>query len=152
MRRPPRPPPAISVRAVPARLDALVLCDFAQVREGLLFVQSGGLTRFATSTLPVTFNCHVATLIYLPPDEAADSHAVLMRIKHAPTATVVATVKVAIHASDVSTRLEPGEGRLVPIVVPLSNVTFRAAGEHDLQVEVDDHLAGDLSFRVLHRT
>ena len=30
-----------------ARLDALLLCDFAQIREGLLFVQSGGLTRLA---------------------------------------------------------------------------------------------------------
>ena len=27
-----------------AELKSLILCDFAQIREGLLFVQSGGLT------------------------------------------------------------------------------------------------------------
>ncbi|MEL6892927.1 MAG: hypothetical protein AAFP84_15135 [Actinomycetota bacterium] len=137
---------------MPARLDALVLCDFAQIREGLLFVQSGGLTRLAAAELPASFACHVATLVYLPPNEAAEGHRVVMRIKHAPTATVTATVNVSIHPTTVPAGLAPGEGRLVPVVVPLANVTFRNEGEHDLQVEVDDHLAGDLSFRIVRRT
>lgn len=141
-----------TVEPVPARLDALVLCDFAQVRDGLLFVQSGGLTRLAAAQLPATFNCHVGVLVFLPPDEATSAHSVIMRIKHAPSASVVATVKVEVHAVTTATGLEPGEGRLVPVAIPLSTVTFRAEGEHDLQVSVDDHLAGDLSFRVLARS
>ncbi|MEM1334432.1 MAG: hypothetical protein AAGG08_13350, partial [Actinomycetota bacterium] len=129
-------------------LDALVLCDFAQVRDGLLFVQSGGLTRLAAAAVPATFNCHVAMLVSLPPDSALDAHTVVLRIKHVASATVVATVNVAIHAIDRPTGLAQGEGRLVPVVVPLGNVTFPAVGEHDLQVTVDEQLAGDLSFRV----
>ena len=38
-----------------AQLKALVLCDFAQVREGLLFVQSGGLTRLVAPKFPAKF-------------------------------------------------------------------------------------------------
>ena len=39
----------------------------------------------------------------------------------------------------------------MPFVVPLADVTFALAGEYDLQVEVDQSLAGDLGFHVLER-
>jgi hypothetical protein len=134
-----------------AQLKALVLCDFAQVREGLLFVQSGGLTRLVAPSFPAKFPCHVAALIYSPPDEAGAAHQVVMRIKAASSATVVATINVALHEKPQPAGLAPGEGRLVPIVVPLGGVVFPTAGEYDLQVDVDDALAGDLSFRVVER-
>jgi len=133
---------------VAARLDALILCDFAQVREGLLFVQSGGLTRLMTRKLPATFNCHVAMLVAVSPDVALDEHNVVMRIKHAPSATALATVKVDLHPPASTGGLMPGESRIVPVVVPLSTITFRSEGVHDLQVSIDDHLASDLSFHV----
>jgi Family of unknown function (DUF6941) len=134
-----------------AQLKALVLCDFAQVREGLLFVQSGGLTRLVAPKFPAKFPCRVAALIYSPPDEAGAAHRVVMRVKAASSATVIATINVALHETAPPRGLAPGEGRLVPIVVPLGGVTFPAAGEYDLQVDVDDELAGDLSFRVGQR-
>jgi hypothetical protein len=136
---------------MPAQLKALVLCDFAQIREGLLFIQSGGLTRLVAPRFPAKFPCRVAAQIYSPPDEAGDAHRVVMRVKAAATATVIATIDVALHETAPPPGLAPGEGRLVPIVVPLGGVTFPAPGEYDLQVDVDGQLAGDLSFRVGER-
>lgn len=143
----PRPHPAYS-HTVTAQLKALVLCDFAQVRDGLLFVQSGGLTRLAAPTFPAKFTCCVAALVYLPPDEAGAAHEVVMKVKSASAATVIATVKVALHETQPPPGLAPGEGRQVPIVVPMAAVAFPEPGEYDLHVDVDDELAGDLSFRV----
>ena len=137
---------------MPPRLNALVLCDFAQIREGLLFVQSGGLTRLATPSVPAKFACHVAALVYVPPDGAGAPHQVVMKIKQAATATVAATIKVAIRETAPPAGLQPGEGRQIPVVVPLAGVTFPAVGEYDLQVEIDEQLAGDLSFSVVERT
>ncbi len=136
---------------MPAELKSLILCDFAQVREGLLFVQSGGLTRLVAPSFPAKFACHVATLVWLPPDEAGSAHEIVMKVKSAGTATLTATVKVALHETAPPAGLQPGEGRLVPIVVPLAAVTFPAPGEYDLQVEVDDQFAGDISFHVAQR-
>jgi len=34
------------------KLEAALLCDFAEVREGLLFVVAGGITRVARASLP----------------------------------------------------------------------------------------------------
>lgn len=135
-----------------AQLKSLILCDFAQIREGLLFVQSGGLTRLASPTFPAKFACHVAALVWLPPDEAGSAHQLVMKVKSASTATLVATVNVALHETAPPAGLQPGEGRQVPIVVPLAAVTFPGPGEYDIQVEVDDQFAGDLSFRVAERS
>lgn len=131
-----------------ARLDALILCDFAQIRDGLLFVQSGGVTRLVTPTLPRRFGCYLAAMVHVPPDEAADAHRMVIKIKAADTATLVATINVAVHETARPPGLRPGEGRQVPIVVPLSQVAFQSAGQFDLQVDIDDDFAGELSFRI----
>jgi hypothetical protein len=134
-----------------AELKSLILCDFAQIREGLLFVQSGGLTRLVAPSFPAKFACHVATLIWLPPHEAGSAHEIVMKVKAASTAKLTATVKVALHETAPPAGLQPGEGRQVPIVVPLAAVSFPSPGEYDLQVEVDEQFAGDISFRVAKR-
>jgi hypothetical protein len=134
-----------------ARLDALILCDFAQVREGLLFVQSGGLTRLAAQSFPAAFGCHVAAMVYMPPNEAVEAHHMVMKVKSADTATLAATIDVQMHEVPRPSGLLPGEGRQVPVVIPMQKVVFQAAGRYDLQVELDDELAGDLSFTVAER-
>ncbi len=134
-----------------ARLDALLLCDFAQVREGLLFVQSGGLTRLVTASFPRNFGCHVAAMVHMPPHEAAEAHRMIIKIKAADTATLIATINVSLHEVARPPGLQPGEGRQVPIVVPLSQVAFLAPGQIDLHVDIDDQFAGELSFRIEHR-
>ncbi len=134
-----------------AQLKSLILCDFAQVREGLLFVQSGGLTRLTAPKFPAQFACHIATLVWLPPDEAGAAHELVMKVKATSTATLTATVKVALHQSTPPLDLAPGEGRQVPIVVPLTAVVFPEPGEYDLQVDIDDEFGGDISFRVAQR-
>lgn len=136
---------------VTARLNALILCDFAQIREGLLFVQSGGLTRLVASTFPAQFGCHIAALVYLPPHEAGEAHGMVIKAKAAETATLVATVKVSMHEIPPPAGLKPGEGRQIPIVVPLSAISFPSPGEYDLHVEIDEEFAGEISFRVENR-
>ncbi len=136
---------------MPARLDALVLCDFAQIREGLLFVQSGGLTRLVAQTLPAAFGCHLAAMVYMPPHEAVEAHHMVMKVKSADTATLVATINVELHEVPRPTGLLPGEGRQVPVVVPMRKVVFPRAGRYDLQVDIDDEIAGDLTFTVAAR-
>jgi hypothetical protein len=136
---------------MPARLDALILCDFAQIREGLLFVQSGGLTRLAAASVPAGFDCHVAAMVYMPPHEAVEAHHMVMKVKSADAATVVATINVQMHEVPRPTGLLPGEGRQVPVVIPMRKVVFPSIGRYDLQVDIDDELAGDLSFTVVER-
>ena len=50
------------------RLTTLLLCDFAQVREGLLFVSSGGISRVVQGTYPANPRLHLAMVVHLPVD------------------------------------------------------------------------------------
>jgi len=134
------------------RLDALLLCDFAQVREGLLFVQSGGLTRFVAPKLPAMFGSYVAAMVYMPPNEAVEAHRMVMKIKSADTVDLIATINVELHEVQRTDGSLPVEGRQVPVVVPLHKVAFPAAGRYDLHVDIDDAIAGDLAFRVVERS
>jgi hypothetical protein len=145
-------PTASRVGPVTVRLDALILCDFAQIRDGLLFVQSGGLTRLSTAQFPASFGCHIAAMVYMPPNEAIDAHRMVMKVKSADTATLVATINVELHELARADGRLPIEGRQVPVVVPLNKVAFPTAGRYDLHVDIDDHMAGDLAFRVTEKT
>ncbi len=51
---------------VTPRLTTLLLCDFAQVREGLLFVSSGGVSRVVQSNYPANPRLHLAMVVHLP--------------------------------------------------------------------------------------
>ena len=134
-----------------ARLNSLILCDFAQVREGLLFIQSGGLTRLLAPAFPAKFPFRLACRVELPAHETANAHTMVIKVKSVETASVLATVNVALHEPAKLEGLAPGESRLVPVVVPLDSVAFPAPGEYDVHVDVDEQLAGDLSFRVGRR-
>jgi hypothetical protein len=74
-----------------------------------------------------------------------------MKVKSADDATVVATINVELHEVVRPTGLLPGEGRQVPVVVPMGKVVFPAAGRYDLHVDLDHELAGDLTFAVAAR-
>lgn len=64
------------------QLASAILCDFAQVREGLLFVSGGGITRIWRETFPAAAGVslalvfeahptHARTLRFLASDKAA---------------------------------------------------------------------------------
>jgi hypothetical protein len=140
--------PTDRVSSVTPRLTTLLLCDFAQVREGLLFVSSGGISRVVQSTYPANPRLHLAMVVHLPADSLGESHQVHVRLKYPDTAEVIANAEVAIQINAVSGAY-PGEGINVPQVIDLAPIQFTRPGQVDVQVSIDDEPGGDLSFWLL---
>lgn len=65
-----------------AKLGAFLLCDFAQVREGLLFVASGGITQVRSRTLPLC----AAVVVALAPDDLGQPMELRLVLKRVETA------------------------------------------------------------------
>jgi hypothetical protein len=84
------------------RLTTLLLCDFAQVREGLLFVSSGGVSRVVQGNYPANPRLHLAMVVHLPAASLGQSHQVHVRLKYPDTAEVIANAEVAIQLNAVS--------------------------------------------------
>jgi hypothetical protein len=133
---------------VPPRLTTLLLCDFAQVREGLLFVSSGGISRVVQGTYPANPRLHLAMVVHLPVDSLGQSHQVHVRLKYPDSAEVIANAEVAIQLNTVSGAFA-GEGINVPQVIDLAPIQFARPGQVDVQVSMEDEPAGDLSFWML---
>jgi hypothetical protein len=125
-----------------------LLCDFAQVREGLLFVSSGGISRVVQTTYPANPRLHLAMVVHLPAASLEVSHQVHVRLKYPDTAEVIANAEVAILLNALSGTY-PGEGINVPQVIDLAPIKFARPGQVDVQVSIDEEPGGDLSFWLL---
>ncbi|MBI4884698.1 MAG: hypothetical protein HY826_11675 [Actinobacteria bacterium] len=130
------------------RLSTLLLSDFAQVRDRLLFVSSGGISRVVQSTFPAHPRIHLALVVHLPVGTLGRAHRVLIKLKYPDQAALIAQIEMKINIDEVA-GANAGEGINVPQVIDLAAVTFARPGQVDVQVSIDDAPAGDLTFWML---
>ena len=124
-------------------LTTVLLCDHAQVREGLLFVHSGGVSRVVPTTYPATIRLHLAMVVHVPASEVAESHTIDLRFKYPESAELIATAQVALQLNEIQGAF-PGEGINVPQVIDLSLIPFPRPGQVDVQVSVGPHVGDDM--------
>lgn len=117
-------------------LTTVILCDHAQVREGLLFVHSGGVSRVVPASYPASIRVHLALVVHVPASEVTDAHTVDLRFKYPESAELIATAQIALRLNEIQGAY-PGEGINVPQVVDLSLIPFPRAGQVDVQVTVN---------------
>ncbi len=131
-----------------ARITTLLLSDFAQVRERLLFVSSGGISRVVQSSYPASPRIHLAMMVHLPADSLGTTRHMQIKLKYPDQVATIAQIDIAINI-DSGPGANPGEGINVPQVIDLSPIAFPRAGQVDVQVSIDDEPAGDLTFWML---
>lgn len=127
---------------------AALLCDFAQVRDRVLFVVAGGVTRLWRQELPAPMAVFLALVIEQDPLEIGEVHelrVVVLDQDGEQLAEVVGGFQV--EAADV----EPGDTVAVPAAVDLRAVSLPAHGPHDVRVFVDGHHQRTVRFRVTPR-
>ena len=132
-----------------AHVRSAILCDFAQVREGLLFVASGGITRIAAPELeaPVTF--FVAGELEVTPMDSASVHDVEFKVTAAETSITVWQAAMSIDTSAANENLFAGESLHVPFALPIGPFPVLSFGPHDLKVSIDNSETQLLTFYVL---
>jgi hypothetical protein len=125
-----------------ARLTSLLVCDHAQVRDGLLMVLSGGITRILVPAIPATVHFTVAVVVEIPFFELDQPHEVRISVVDPESAAPIAEPFVATHPADANAaeRMYPGEPALVPMAVGVT-LGVERAGQFDVRVNVDDHVA-----------
>jgi hypothetical protein len=117
-------------------ITAATLCDFAQVREGLLFVQSGGISRIGhPEGTPPMLQAFLAAVVELNPDEAKQAHELKVKLARNDTAQEVGTMTAAFQAE--GAQLFPGENLSIPFVFPLHQVLLTSDGAYDVHLALD---------------
>lgn len=121
-----------------ARLTAAMLCDFAQVRENLLFVSSAGISRLYHPSAPVRPNLFVAGIVEVGPAEFDQTHELRVRVRSPELANEVGEAVIAMQPTEVSPGMKPGEAATLPFALPLAALELPSFGPYDISVSVDD--------------
>lgn len=129
-------------------ISAAILCDAATVREGLLHVLGGGVTRVWRTELPAPFAVDLAMILTTAPAadvQVADVHATLF----GPDAERLFQIGGEVRYEG-GMRLEPGELQAIPIVFPFRDAASLQYGRHDIDLTIDGESVRRLAVWVLH--
>ncbi len=114
---------------------SLVLCDFAQVRDGLMTIVSGGITRVRPQDYPAAFGLHVAVMLELSPDDFGQSHE--CRVSVAVAETSIKLIEMVTNfVQEPHPSAQPGEPMVIPLAINFSQVTVPEPGQYDVKVAV----------------
>ena len=130
-------------------LKAAIICDAASVREGLLHVLGGGITRIWRQDLPAALGVALAVIVDLPPEAVFEPHEVIVAFVRDDDQAQLSEIKGAFHIGP-ELRLEPGEHQLVPMVFDLHGATVEQYGAYTFHIAIDFIPATSLTFWVLH--
>ena len=130
------------------KTTALLLCDAATVREGLLNVLGAGITRLWHAGLPVALNVTVAALVAVEQHELERPHEFHFVIKD-PERKVIMEAMGGFGVGR-NPKLEKLEPTLFPIVVPVPpRVATNRWGKHLVEMTIDNRVRGTIEFYVL---
>ncbi len=130
-------------------LAVATLCDYASVREGLIFVHAGGVTRLWRDEYPAKMGVHLALVFQLHRMELGRPHEVDVRIMGQDAE--VAHVKIGFQA-DMPADLNIAETVQLPAPVDLSGVEIPQQGPYSVEIAVDGTHLRSLTFRASPRT
>jgi hypothetical protein len=127
-------------------LSTAVLCDFAQVRDRLLFTSSGAVSRLYRQELPSPLGLMVGLVIEVPLEDAGMEHTLRAEVinRHG---TVLAELQNLFRVSDEG--LFPHEVQQVPLVLSITGVRARTWGTHQVRLYLDEELVRALTLYVV---
>ena len=124
---------------------AAILCDFAEVRDGLLMLLGGGITRLWRPTLPAPLGIGLALIVEIPPAERAVPHEISFEVKDA--ASVVVGKGGAGLQLGPNVAFDADESAVISLVLPLPFQAERY-GWHSLQILFDSEAERVIRFKV----
>ncbi|HEY7439214.1 MAG TPA: hypothetical protein VIC35_07440 [Acidimicrobiia bacterium] len=123
-----------------------MLADFAQVREGLLFVASGGVTRCYREALPAPLGVYFAMVLELErleAEAAREVRVVVVDEDGQELAEIAGEIQLG------APELMIGENLNVPITFDLRNVPIERYGSIEVRLYVDTELRRTLPIWLL---
>lgn len=127
------------------KVDCALLCDAATVREGLLHILGGGVTRGARAEYPGPLGLTLAMRILIHPTESGLHDGVVILQAEDGAKVIELSFQFGMNEENLADLL-PGEPISVPFALPLANVAVPAAGGYSIEVLIDKQHHGSVPF------
>ncbi len=118
------------------RIDCALLCDAATVREGLLHILGGGITRLGRPEYPSPLGTALAVRVMVHPTEADRSHQFEARLL-SEDGEEVGSVQINFELSQPHAALRPGEELSVALPLSLHALGLPRAGAYSFELLID---------------
>lgn len=117
-------------------IDCALLCDAATVREGLLHILGGGITRLHRAEYPSALGTALAVRVMVHPTEADRSHQFETRLL-SEDGEEVGSVQVNFEMSHPVAVLRPGEELSVALPLSLHGLGIPHPGAYSFELLID---------------
>ena len=124
-------------------VSAAFLCDFAEVREGLLMALGGGTTRLWRQEYPASVGASLAMLLDLHQSDLGAPHEIVVAIQgpDEPVGEVKGEFRIGG-----SPDLQPGEAVVAPLAIDLRPVQLPGPGSYSINITVDGEFVRAIGF------
>jgi hypothetical protein len=129
------------------RIDCALLCDSVTIREGLLHVLGGGITRANREDFPAPLNLALALRIMVHPTEAEHTHELAVLLL-AQDGERLAELGIQFGINDPSL-LEPSEEASLPLALSLMRQRDCVQGPYSFELLIDGIHQGTVPFRAV---
>lgn len=120
-------------------IQAAILCEFAQVHGGFLFISSGAISRIGRPVNePRPLPLYLAVVLEVANAELEYVHELRVTVTKDGGAETIGQVAAAYQAPpSIAGRLHPGEPVIIPVAIPLMAITIRTNGQYDVRLSAD---------------
>lgn len=118
-----------------ARITTDILCEYANVRDNLLNVLSGSITRMLVPTFPTRLGLMLALVVEIPHEERQQAHEITVVLKHNESARDVSRITIGVQVEE--SDAQPGESLFMPVVADLRSAPINAFGSYDIRANAD---------------
>jgi hypothetical protein len=133
------------------KVDCALLCDAVTVREGLLHILGGGVTRVARPSFPAPLGVELALRLTIHPTETNALHTGEVRLQ-SQDGGEIAKVEFGFNVDPVSAQvLVPGELLSLPLALPMQNVAVPSAGGYSFEILIDHVHQTSVPFQIVQQ-
>jgi hypothetical protein len=121
------------------KVQAAVLCDFAEVREGLLSLLGGGVARVRrpAGLGPTPLPLYVGAIFEIEPDEIMKVHEIRVTVTKDGGGELGKVTAALQGAQNAKATLKPGEPALAAVAIPLLGIGIKNSGMYDVRISCD---------------
>ena len=130
------------------RVDCALLCDAVTVREGLLHILGGGVTRINRPEYPAPMGLALALLIDVHPTEIDRPHVAQVLVLGADGQRLF-EMQLQFGLEAPPPDMPPGEHFPLPLPVPLHTVPIPSEGAYSVEVLIDGNHQKAVSFHAV---
>lgn len=130
------------------QVSTALLCDAASVREGLLFVLGGGITRLYRAQLPAAMGLTLALTIDLHRMEVGRLHEIAVDVIDSDGKGIF-EAKGAFQVYEMPPGVDLHERLILPMIIPLANVMLPAHGSYSVEISINGQHHRSLHFKVI---